>query len=725
MPIPDAELPPGDSPQGVSVKVTGLDPQSIYHFRVVASNAVGTTTSDDQSFNFFPQDCPNATVRQQSGSSYLPDCRGYELVSPRNAGSVLLLAGGGIPAPYASDPPRLSYQGAVGAITGTDPPNGGGFNIDTYVATRTNTGWVTTYPGIPGSKAGSSVVAAGSLGLDTFISFAGDIAPPTAAPFVSKADGTPVGRWPANLATVPNGDQVHGAFQPSPDFSHLAFSSNNVPFVPNGLVTAPGSAYDYDVAAGTTKLISKLPNGENIPQEPGNLASTDEVIRFLPSGLRPADINPPVSTDGSHILMSTAGYPVPSFELAPVHLYMRVGGGGPGGITYDVSRGADVNYVDMTADGEEVFFTTPIPMTADDHDTSVDLFRWSEDGDVITRISTGGGGSGDTDTCTATWTENCDVSVPVSGGGGADRPIAANSGDIYFYSPEQLDGGKGIAGQRNLYLYRNGTVRFVAIAQALRMQVSPDGGHMAFIAREQLTSYDNAGFSEMYTYEPSTGKLRCVSCVPGGAPPIDDTEGSRGGLFMSNDGRTFFYTANALVPQDTNKLHDIYEFVDGRPQLITTGTGSLDKQVFSQAGNERTGGLQGVSADGVDVYFSTYDVLIDIDENGEFLKFYDARTNGGFPLDPPLQPCVAADECHGRGSTPPASASRSSAKAVWVPVAMCELPERTAKSQKRAGSTAGIAMGSSGSMDSEEIKMMRPFHQALLAAVAPYLRCLS
>jgi hypothetical protein len=234
----------------------------------------------------------------------------------------------------------------------------------------------------------------------------------------------------------------------------------------------------------------------------------------------------------------------------------------------------------------------------------------------------------------------------------ADSSLAHESGDIYFYSPEQLDGTNGIAGQQNLYLYRDGAVSFVAIVSVTRMQVVPDGSHMAMIANEQLTSYDNAGLDEMYTYEPATGRLRCSSCIPGGAQPTDNVEGSLNGLFMSNDGRTFFYTADALVPQDTNELHDVYEFTEARPQLISSGTGSQDSQIISFE-NVRAAGLSGVSADGVDVYFSTYDVLVDQDENGQFLKFYDARTNGGFPVVPPLQPCVAADECHGRGSVPP------------------------------------------------------------------------
>ena len=47
---------------------------------------------------------------------------------------------------------------------------------------------------------------------------------------------------------------------------------------------------------------------------------------------------------------------------------------------------------------------------------------------------------------------------------------------------------------------------------------------------------------------------------------------------MANDGRAFFATSDALVPQDTNGAVDVYEYVDGRPQLITTGTAASDAQ---------------------------------------------------------------------------------------------------------------------------------------------------
>jgi hypothetical protein len=120
---------------------------------------------------------------------------------------------------------------------------------------------------------------------------------------------------------------------------------------------------------------------------------------------------------------------------------------------------------------------------------------------------------------------------------------------------------------------------------------------------------------------------------------------------MSNDGRAFFYTPDALVPQDSNKLHDVYEYVGGRPQLITTGTSAADTQ---NTGNQvRLTGLAGVSVDGVNVFFSTFSTLVGQDEIGPFVKYYDARTGGGFPFHASGAPCEAADECHGAGSPPP------------------------------------------------------------------------
>ena len=170
---------------------------------------------------------------------------------------------------------------------------------------------------------------------------------------------------------------------------------------------------------------------------------------------------------------------------------------------------------------------------------------------------------------------------------------------------------------------------FCSSGPVVRMNVSPDDSDMAFITANRLGTYENGGHSEMYSYKPATGQLHCDSCVPSGDAPSSDVFGSQNGLFMTNNGRAFFTTKDALVPQDTNQNADVYEYTEGRPQLITPGTGP-GNEVFGFVGAETYPGLVSVSPDGTDVYFSTFDVLVGQDENGDNLKLYDARTDGGF-----------------------------------------------------------------------------------------------
>jgi hypothetical protein len=258
----------------------------------------------------------------------------------------------------------------------------------------------------------------------------------------------------------------------------------------------------------------------------------------------------------------------------------------------------------------------------------------------------------------------------------SDYFVAPESGDIYFYSPEVLEAGRGVSGQQNLYVYHDGSVQFVATllppgttceasgggtqAPACsettigRIEVSPDGRFAAFVASAKLTDYDNDGRSMMYRYDAELDELTCVSCLPSGALPQHEVYGSMNGLFMTDDGRVFFATKDAVVPRDTNAATDVYEYVQSRPQLITPGTTSGENEsVFGLTPFLRSG-LVGVSANGLDAYVAVYDRLTIQDENGKSLKIYDARTGGGFPVSPPPSPCAAADECHGPSSTPAA-----------------------------------------------------------------------
>jgi hypothetical protein len=656
-----------------SEHLEGLQVGVTYHFRVVATNKWGTTASGDTTFNFSPQSCPNEHVRQQDKSSFLPDCRAYELVSPPDAGGVQIYPGNEVytvnaetgpgsvvtkqqiqNTGLAQTPSRFMYYGGLGSVTGMDTPN---IALDSYVATRTNEGWVTTFPGLKGSEGGQSgrkvCLASFEFCLDHKYNTS-EYEVPQNVGYLFDSSGEKVGVLPSNVKSIPNGEKFSGDWQPSPTFNHFVFSSSNVPFAPGGLTQAPGSAYDENRGDHSISVISKLPNGSPIGSDSAN---AQEFITFPPGG---------ISQDGSHVLMRTEA------SDGPNHLYMRVNDA----VTYDIANGAGVRLVGMTADGTSVVFLATQRLVSEDTDESADLYRWDENGGspTLTLLSKGNG-QGNSDSCHASWTAKCSVALLATERGnrtgltpvtykevtlpGPDNSFGRGNGSVYFFSPENLAGNAPLNG-KNLYLAREGQVQYVTTFGAQqtieRVQLSPDGTHGGFLTKAQLTSYGNEGFSEMYAYDARTGEINCASCIPSGEPPTVNVEASQNGPFMADDGRVFFSTADPLVPQDVDPLHlpDVYEYVEGRPQLISSGVSTNAKAPGGAAYFvAATLGLESVSANGADVFFSTTDSLVPQDHNGRFVKIYDARTNGGF--EPPVEPapCVAADECHGPGSSTP------------------------------------------------------------------------
>ncbi len=678
---PEEDVGSEAEPVSLMAHLEGLEPTT-YHYRVVAVNQWGTTRSADSTFNFQAPACPNAHVRQQTNASYLPDCRAYELVSPGNAGAVSFFPGSVIKEPggefssvaeilgitaadasgLATDPSRFAFFGGEGSIVGLHPPN---TLLDRYVATRTNHGWVTTYPGLAGKEALTveDPICNERLNLcmDAHGPYIFGEGTPPSGRYLWDATGKSLGRLPTNISVVPDGDHFKGEVKPSPDFSHFDFSSRNVPFAPGGLESAPGSAYDNNIAAETVKLISKLPDGEPIPQV---LPRSGESIKF-----------PAISEDGSHILMSVEG------ESGEQKLYLSINDAA----AIYLGEGT---FAGMTSGGTKIAFVSREQLVPEDTDTSADMYMWEQATGAV-KILSQGNGNGNTDFCAAFFTEKCDVQVLKTQRPELDNAMAEKSGDIYFYSPEQLDpANPGVLNERNLYVYRNGHPQYVTTldpeTEVDRIQVSPSGDHMAFLSRTQATSYSNVSvdngtsgdtqeptaWEEMYTYNPETNEILCASCIPSGQPPTiwttdtghsnnsnKDVMASMSGPFMTNDGRVAFTTADALVPADTNEKLDVYEFSGNRPQLITSGTGERDTlggALFYPASHT---GLEAFSKDGTDLYFSTFETFVPEDENGNFVKFYDARTNGGFPIESPHLPCTAADECHGDSTSAPGEPS--------------------------------------------------------------------
>jgi hypothetical protein len=702
VPVPDEDIGGGRTDVSVAAQIAELTPGITYHFRVVAQNQYGQVVSVDQTFGFYPPSCPNSRLRQETGSNTLPDCRAYELASPSYTGGALIYPAGGPSSGYATNPARVAFAGNFGFIPGAgEAVNGGG---DLYVATRTDSGWRTKYIGLAGNETEEmggppegfrgnffehgavegQVGVQATPSLDRILSY--DDNPkgffgsegktgPSNAPYVwSASTNEKLARFPTGVTSVEHGIDFKGTPIASADFTHFVFSSD-VPFVA-GVESTPipeyarpccsEPIYDNNTITGEISHISVREDGSNFSGIPLN-----------------------VSADGTRILMAE-GLAAKAEEEAA--LYISVDDGN-GRAVYDIANGHPVRYAGSTNDGRTVYIASSEQLTADDHDSSTDLFMWREsEPHALTRISSSPGeGTGNSDDCTSSWTAKCGIQVISfkayatlqagrGGNGVSDSAVAAGNGDIYFESPEQLDGDKGEAGQVNLYDYRDGKVQFVitlsptplctegaggpvcSAGPIARMQVTPDDGYAAFVTASKATSYDNAGHGEMYIYRPSTGRLVCASCLPSGAPPTHDVLASQNGLFLTNDGRVAFSTVDALVPQDTDEFVGTYEYTEGKPYLISSALTVALGYFAGVTEGQITSGLVGISANGVDLYFASTDHLVTQDHNGQEVKIYDARTNGGFAAEVTPPNCQAADECHGSGSSSPAPpADRTSA----------------------------------------------------------------
>jgi hypothetical protein len=115
---------------------------------------------------------------------------------------------------------------------------------------------------------------------------------------------------------------------------------------------------------------------------------------------------------------------------------------------------------------------------------------------------------------------------------------------------------------------------------------------------------------------------------------------------ISEDGsRIVFTTSEPLSPQAVNGLSNLYEWHQ-RPE----GTGGEVSLISSGSGGEPvTDGV--ISPSGQDVFFATSQALVPQDTD-ELSDVYDARTGGGFPEAPaPRQQC-SSDACQGPLTNP-------------------------------------------------------------------------
>ena len=250
--------------------------------------------------------------------------------------------------------------------------------------------------------------------------------------------------------------------------------------------------------------------------------------------------------------------------------------------------------------------------------------------------------------------------------------------------------------------------------EGIRARVSPDGRWLAFLSDRPLTGYDNRDVvsgrpdEEVYLYDsqPGAGEapLICASCNPSGSRPYGVETGREGrgaplvlrgegpstpsettwlsGLlpgwtpykgelslyqsrYLSNSGRLFFNSTDALVPHDTNRTWDVYEYEpsagiageeagtgndcsQGSATYSPASAGCID--LVSSGTSPTESAFLDASEDGDDVFFLSAAQLTPKDPDSAY-DVYDARVGGG-EAEAPKQVECAGDACQQPAEAP-------------------------------------------------------------------------
>jgi len=183
--------------------------------------------------------------------------------------------------------------------------------------------------------------------------------------------------------------------------------------------------------------------------------------------------------------------------------------------------------------------------------------------------------------------------------------------------------------------------------------ITPNGATLLFASDDSrlnaLGGQQNGGTLQYYRYDDRDRSLTCLSCPQDGGTPVDGVEETLGGgseaggannTRLSADGATVAFTTDTpLARADQNTARagqnlsvgaDVYEWRDGRLLLVSDGL--TNWPVF--------GGPQptGMSPSGKDILFAAYAQYTQ-DALDAYRRVYDARIGGGFEFPPPPKPC--------------------------------------------------------------------------------------
>ncbi len=684
-PVPDAFFGSDFEAHAVSVHVQDLLAGSVYHYRVVVHNEhdpPGTVVEGVE----------RTFTTQTAGALGLADGRQWELVSPpdkhgalieaiRVQGVIQASAAGSAISYFADAPTESGVPGYSSAVQVLSTRGGGGWRSrdmalphETFVRPSIGEGFEYRFFSEDLSLAvvqpfGSFVASIAPQASEQTPLLASDYlngdvndwcASGCYRPLVTRANDTAEPFEPfGEEGLCPAAQVVCGPefLTGTPDLAHVVlrsrFSLTSTPAPTGGL---------YEWGGGRLALVSVLPEGEG-----AGAASLPILGQGGEQGARFA-----ISNDGSRVFWGASG-----------HLYVRdlalgrslrldslqAGASGEGSVGPEFQL--------ASSDGRKVFFTDTQRLTGDSGAKTGhrDLYEC----EIV--VVAGGLECRLTDLTPLSGGQPADVQGAVLGASedgswvyfAADSVLENNGAPVAGAVHGTCDESSSLPGAVcDLYVRHDGVTSLVAVLSgedspdwaheaevqelpSLPARVSPDGRWLAFMSRQQLTSYDNRDVvsgkpdEEVFLYDgepgPGAPALVCASCNPSGARPrgakyVNDSLvgghqvwGDSAWLaasvpgwtpyksgkaryqprYLSDSGRLFFNAHDALVAQAQNGTWDVYEY---EPVGVPAGGHGCTAQ--SATFSERSDGCVGLISSSA---ASRESAFVDASESGQDVFF--------------------------------------------------------------------------------------------------------
>jgi hypothetical protein len=594
-------------------------------------------------------ECPNEALRTNA-SAQLPDCRAYELVTPADSNGRLIegLSTFGFAETTDMFPTELgsSLEDSFVYMTYNSPllnPGQGSGTFDMYQSVRSTDGWQTIRRLTP-NGAQSVLPYPGGVSRDHRYTFT------SAKPLgLGHTGGEFAAEGTADYLSSPDGSfELVGVgslgSERAAQGRYVSENGEHIVFVTGGLA---GQSFwcsgcvekqlEPDAApTGTGAIYDRSADGET------------QVISLLPGDV-PAMVGEEAIYQGISKDASTVAFKINST------LFVRV----DNEETLKVTE-ADPTYAGLSDDGRYVFYVA---------DGDIHRFDAEHKGDDQ-----------------VTSTGNAEV-----------VNVSADGSHVYFISETQI-GGKGEAGQPNMYVWSGGVPEYIATVLPTDLEhtsgnisdrpgltnwtnwavnpgkavtklggpgadssrTTPNGSVLAFESRARLTPYDTGGHTAIYRYDDGDKGLVCVSCSSLAVSTTADAHFQDLRLVepamvihnLSADGdRLFFETAEPLISRDTDGVNDIYQWHaeggGGVLDLISSGQSVEYPPAPEQVEYLPTPNmLLSVTPGGKDVFFFAQEELVPRAGGGGTLAVYDARVNGGF-AEPVAAPKCAEEACKG------------------------------------------------------------------------------